>query len=67
MIRLRVAVLAQVLVLGCLSHSSRGADTPVVPADVPPALGPAEAKKSFQVAKGLEFELVAIEPMVQQP
>ena len=33
----------------------------------PPALAPAEAKKSFQVARGLEFELVAIEPTVQQP
>ena len=56
-----------VLVLGSLLQPSRAADTPAVPPDVAPALAPAEAKKSFQVARGLEFELVAIEPTVQQP
>ena len=67
MMRLRAGVLAHLLVLGCLLHSSPGADSPPVPSDVPPALAPAEAKKTFQVARGLEFELVASEPMVQQP
>jgi glucose/arabinose dehydrogenase len=33
----------------------------------PPKVPPEEAKKTFQVAKGLEIQLVAHEPMVQQP
>ena len=38
-----------------------------LPADVPPQLTPAESKATFQVADGLEFRLVASEPMVRQP
>jgi putative heme-binding domain-containing protein len=37
------------------------------PPDVPPRLSPEEAKKTFQVAKGLEIQLIAHEPMVRQP
>ena len=58
---------AALLVLASLVPASDAADAPAVPPDVAPALGPAEAKKSFQVARGLEFELVAIEPIVRQP
>ena len=35
--------------------------------DVPPRLTPEESKKTIQVAKGLEIQLVASEPTVEQP
>lgn len=43
------------------------ADAPPLPPDVPPRVPAEEAKKTFQVAKGLEIQLLAHEPMVQQP
>jgi hypothetical protein len=42
-------------------------ESPPLPSEAPPALAPAAARASFQVAPGLEFELAAIEPTVQQP
>jgi putative heme-binding domain-containing protein len=41
--------------------------TPPLPPDAPAKLPPEEAKKTFQVAEGLEIQLLAHEPMVQQP
>ena len=37
------------------------------PSDVPPAVPPKDARKTIQVAKGLDIELLAHEPMVRQP
>lgn len=42
-------------------------DTGSRPPGVPPRLPPEEARKSFQLAKGLDIHLVASEPVVQQP
>src|SRR6185295_10979244 len=38
-----------------------------LPPGTPAPLAPAEALKSFQLAKGLEIQLVAHEPVVRQP
>src|SRR5262245_2555993 len=35
--------------------------------DVPPAVPPKDARKTIQVVKGLDIELLAHEPMVRQP
>jgi putative heme-binding domain-containing protein len=59
-----------VLVSLCLAwflQLAPGADTPPLPPGVPPKVPPEEAKKTIQVAKGLEIQLLAHEPMVQQP
>src|SRR5262245_35972020 len=37
------------------------------PQDVPPRLPPANAKPTFEVAKGLQIDILAPEPMMQQP
>src|SRR5689334_4869124 len=42
------------------------ADAPVPP-DVPPRVPPAEAPKALHLAQGLTIQLLAHEPMVQQP
>jgi hypothetical protein len=52
--------------LGVVLPLALPADAPPSP-DVPPRVPPEEAKKTLQVAKGLEFQLLAHEPMVQQP
>lgn len=58
-----------VALLGFMVHAqnSQAADSPPVPADVPPKLSPEESIKTFQVAKGLQVQSIAREPMVQQP
>src|SRR5262245_58705674 len=38
-----------------------------LPQDIPPRLSPAKAKKTFQIAKGLQIEVLAHGPTVQQP
>jgi putative heme-binding domain-containing protein len=38
-----------------------------LPRDIPPRLSPEKAAKSFQVAKGLQVQLLTHEPMVRQP
>ena len=43
------------------------ADDAPPPAGVPPAVAPAEARKTLNIAEGLDAQLVAHEPMVQQP
>jgi putative heme-binding domain-containing protein len=63
----RLAVLAAFVLLLTRVPGARAADSPPVPPDVQPALTPAESRRTFQVASGLEFELVASEPTVQQP
>src|SRR5437870_2777506 len=55
-----------VAVLGLAGLLALAADPPV-PADVPPPLPPEQAKKTLRVAKGLEVQLLAHEPVVQQP
>jgi putative heme-binding domain-containing protein len=62
----RLALLA-VAILSAFVPAALAADSPPVPPDVQPALTPAESRKTFQVAQGLEFTLVASEPKVQQP
>jgi hypothetical protein len=42
-------------------------DPPAVLSDVPPRLSLEEAQRAFQVAQGLQIQLLAHEPMVQQP
>ncbi len=59
-------ILATMFALGVALPLADSADPPRPP-DVPPPLTPEEAKKSFQLAKGLEIQLVAHEPVVQQP
>jgi putative membrane-bound dehydrogenase-like protein len=56
---------AAVLALLVLAHRAAGDETP--PPGVPPKVPPQEARKTLRVAKGLEFQLVAHEPMVRQP
>ena len=63
---LRAAALSILLGLGAFLPLSLPADVPPPPG-VPPRVPPEEAKKTFQVAKGLEIQLVAHEPMVRQP
>jgi putative heme-binding domain-containing protein len=43
------------------------ADDPAVPRDVAPPVAPDEARKTLKVASGLDFQMVAHEPMVRQP
>ena len=64
----RAAAVLLVLSFGSLAPSCF-ADPAALPlaADVPPKLTPAESRATFQVAEGLEFRLVASEPMVRQP
>jgi putative heme-binding domain-containing protein len=42
-------------------------DKPALPPGVPPKVPALEARKTLQVAKGLDIRLLAHEPMVQQP
>src|SRR5262245_56088306 len=66
MTSLRTAAIA-LLAFMALPHTTRAADSPPVPADVPRKLTPEESMRTFQVAKGLEVQSIAREPMVQQP
>ena len=46
---------------------SRADEPQPLPPDVPPRVAPGEARKTLQPAQGLDFQLLASEPMVQQP
>lgn len=63
---LRAAVIA-VLASMVLPQALTAQESPPIPPDVPPKLSPEESIKTFQVAKGLQVEPIAREPMVQQP
>src|SRR5262245_29909780 len=64
---IRSAVALALLTLAGLSPPVLAAEPPSPPPDVPPALSPAEARKTFRIAGGLKIELVASEPTVRQP
>jgi putative heme-binding domain-containing protein len=59
--------LLALVILSVIVPAARAVDSPPVPPDVQPALSPAESRKSLKIAGGLDFELVASEPTVQQP
>src|SRR5262245_42747060 len=59
-----------VLVLASLAGVGLGAfpgEQPGLPVDVPPKVPAEAARKTFRLAPGLDIELLAHEPMVQQP
>ena len=64
---LQTAAVCALLGLGGLLHLSLSAETPPPTADVPPRVPPEEAKKTLRIADGLEIQLLAHEPLVQQP
>ncbi len=66
MTSLRAASIALAGLAGLLPFTLPGAGPPVA-SDVPPRLSPEEARKSFQIAKGLQIEVLAHEPLVRQP
>jgi putative heme-binding domain-containing protein len=63
----RAVPLVVLLGLGAVLPLALAAEAPPLPRDVPPKVPPEEAKKTLQVAPGLEFQLLAHEPLVQQP
>jgi putative heme-binding domain-containing protein len=63
MTAIRFAALVALFTLPC--HISR-ADKPIPPG-VPPAVAPDEARMTLHLAGGMDAQLVAHEPMVQQP
>jgi putative heme-binding domain-containing protein len=63
---LRIALAVVLTALVNVPGTTKAADPPV-PQDVPPRLSPEESKKTLQLAPGLAIELVASEPVVQQP
>jgi putative heme-binding domain-containing protein len=66
--RRAVTVLPLVLLsLGCFFQVALPDEKPSLPAGVPPKVHAKEAKKTIQVAKGLDIQLLASEPMVRQP
>ena len=67
MMRIRASAVLALLGFAGLLQPRLAAQSPAIPAGVPPALSPAEAKKTFQIADGLKIELAASEPTVRQP
>ncbi len=63
MMSLRLVVVLILLAFSSSPLTVLAADTP----DVPPKVSAEEARKTLQVAKGLDIQLLAHEPMVQQP
>src|SRR5262245_42254956 len=62
------AVLTIVLpALGALLPLALPGASPPLRQDIPPRLAPEEAKKTFEIAKGLDIQILACEPMVRQP
>src|SRR5579859_1314068 len=55
------------LTIGSLLPFAHSDNALPLPKDVPPRLSPEEEKKTFQLAKGLQIDLVAQEPVVQKP
>ncbi len=53
--------------LGSLLLLGRPAERPSLPPGVPPPVPPEATKATFQVARGLEIQLLAHEPLVRQP
>lgn len=64
---LRFALLLVVLGVGGLLPIAFPRDSGSLPPGAPPKVPPEEAKKTLQLAKGLDIQLLAHEPMVQQP
>ena len=61
---IRVSAVFYYLALAAFPRPARPADPPLPPG-VPPVVAPSEARKTLQVAKGLDARLVAHEPMVR--
>src|SRR5579884_3599871 len=66
MMPLRAAAVAALLGLMTLLATALAADPPL-PVGVPPKVPAEEARKTLQVAPGLDVQLVASEPTVRQP
>ncbi len=62
----RRAVVVCLLCLGALAPAARPSD-PSPPLGVPPKVPAEEARKTLQLAPGLDVQLVASEPVVRQP
>src|SRR4051812_7195843 len=56
-----------IVVASIAAASSRAAEPPVANEEIPPALSPEEALRSFRLKLGLRIELVAAEPLVVDP
>jgi putative heme-binding domain-containing protein len=67
MIPIRTAAVLALIISAMLPPALRAADPAPLPAGVPPALSPEDSRKTFRVADGLDFRLVASEPTVRQP
>jgi putative membrane-bound dehydrogenase-like protein len=62
----RIAIVPTFLGLGVFLSCSFSADAPASP-DVPPKVPPEETKQSLTLAKGLEIQVLAHEPLIQKP
>src|SRR3954447_23753727 len=63
----RAAMVDALLIMAAAGPGSLRAESPPLPAGVPPRVAPNEARGTLQPARGLDIQLVAHEPMVQQP
>jgi putative heme-binding domain-containing protein len=63
----RASTVVVALFLVSFFHARVEAESPSIPPDVPRALTPDEARKTFAMAEGMTIELVASEPTVRQP
>ncbi|MDR3636454.1 MAG: c-type cytochrome [Isosphaeraceae bacterium] len=61
------ALLLALVFLGTFIGPARAVDSPPLPPGVPPRLAPEDSRKTFQVTKGMDVQLVASEPVVEQP
>jgi hypothetical protein len=66
MTSLRLAAVAAFLCLGAIVPAALPTDPPLPPG-VPPKVPAEEARKTLQVAPGLDIQLIASEPTVRQP
>jgi putative heme-binding domain-containing protein len=64
---LRALAALSFLTIGSFFPLALTGDSVPLPKDIPPRLSPEKEKATFQVAKGLQVNLVAQEPMVQKP
>jgi hypothetical protein len=53
--------------IGGFFQAGHTEDKPSLPPGVPPKMEPKDARKTLQVTKDLDFQLLAHEPMVRQP
>jgi putative heme-binding domain-containing protein len=67
MTSLRAAAVLALVGFGGFAQRALSDEPTPLPPGVPPLVAPEEARATLQVAKGLDFQLLAHEPMVRQP